>query len=280
MRLIIVMAALLSTLTVEAKIRSFELKNLHLNFNQNNGRASADIFNLTFDFGVLNLDGYDIDITKGEDYLYFAKSDTNFRLNNIDESVLAAFNALSAERIDIQGVANKSLKLDFKNGAISLGDEIHGLEKLSLDCFTNTRGDDTLVSFLIPCFDKGNIDIPLIRLSQKSAEALLPLWQSTPANYLVEQDKLNIFIPKKLEDIRMHIVEQRFEMSLRARFIFKLTLRMKGTAQLNQKKDIIVLNLSEAKIGFINVKKIIVNLLAKLEVTNIIVEGSTVTIKL
>ena len=263
-----------------AGIRSFELQNMHLNFADQSGRASADLFNLTFDFGILNLNGYDIDITKGDGHLYFAKDDTNFRLQGIDQSVLDAVNALSARRIDITGVANKSLKLDFYEGAVSLGEEVHGLDELKLDCYTNTRGDDTLVSFLIPCFDNGQVSIPLIRLSAKSAQALAPLWLETPAAHLAPKDKLNFLVPKKIEDIKLKIVEQRFEMTLKARFIFKLKLKMNGSAVLNQKKDIAEFDIQEAKIGFINVKKVIVNLLSKLEVTNVTVEGSKITIRL
>src|SRR5690606_9540225 len=118
------------------------------------------------------------------------------------------------------------------------------------------------------------------KLSQKSAEALMPLWESSPVVNLVPAEKRSIFMPKKIEEIRLKIVEQNFELSLQARFIFKLTLRMKGTAVLNQKKDIAVFDIKEAKVGFISVRKIIINLLSKLEVTNVTVEGSTITIKL
>src|SRR5690606_38134987 len=103
------LCALFFCLNLHAKIRSFEMQNMHLNFAEQTGRASADLFNLTFDFGILNLNGYDIDITKGDGHLYFAKEDTNFKLQGIDQSVLDAVNSLSARRIDIAGVANKSL---------------------------------------------------------------------------------------------------------------------------------------------------------------------------
>lgn len=275
-------AALLLFLSLNAfaGVRSFDVQNLQLNFLQNNGRATADAFNLTFDFGKLDLEGYDIDITKGEGNLLFAKNDTSFLLEGIDQSVLDAVSALSAERIDVKGQANKSLDLDFKNGAISLGDEVHGLNSLTLKCFTNTRGDDTLISFLIPCFDNGEAHIPEIRLSQKSAQALMPIWESSPVINLVPLEKRSIFMPKKIEEIRLKIVEQQFELSLQARFIFKLTLRIKGTAVLNQKKDIAVFDIQDAKVGFINIKKLVIKLLSKLDVTNVTVEGSTITIKL
>lgn len=271
---------LLITANTYAGIRSFDVQNLQLNFLQNHGRASADAFNLTFNFGKLDLHGYDIDITKGEGNLLFAKDDTSFLLEGIDQSVLDAVSALSAERIDVKGEANKSLDLDFKNGAISLGDDVHGLNSLTLKCFTNTRGDDTLISFLVPCFDNGQAHIPEIKLSQKSAEALMPIWERSPVTNLIPAEKRSIFMPKKIEEIRLNIVEQNFELSMQARFIFKLTLRIKGTAVLNQKKDIAVFDIREAKVGFISVKKIIINLLAKLDVTNVTVQGSTITIKL
>lgn len=280
MQLLIAAFSLLLSLSSFATIRSFDVQNLQLNFLQNHGRATAEAFNMTFSFGLLDLHGYDIDITKGEGNLLFAKDDTSFLLEGIDQSVLDAVNALSAERIDVKGQANKSLDLDFKNGAISLGDEVHGLNSLTLKCFTNTRGDDTLISFLVPCFDDGQAHIPEIKLSQKSAEALMPIWESSPVVNLVPLEKRSIFMPKKIEDIRLKVVEQNFELSMQARFIFKLTLRIKGTAVLNQKKDIAVFDIREAKVGFISVRKIIINLLSKLDVTNVTVEGSTITIKL
>ncbi len=261
-------------------IKSFDVQNLHVDFLESNGQASADVFQLVFDFGELNLNGYNIDITKGEGNLLFEKSDTNFRLDGIDQSVLDAVSALSAERIDIKGQANKSLDLNFVNGAISLGEEVHGLKALKVNCFTNTRGDDQLISFLIPCFDNGVIYIPEIKLSQKSSESLGPLWKASVTKQELEANKASIFMPKKISEIKMSIIEQEFDLSMKARFIFKLTLKMKGTAVLNQKKDIAVVDIREAKIGFINVKKIIINLLAKLDVTNVTVEGSVITIKL
>ncbi len=263
-----------------AGIKSFNVQNLHVNFLEAKGQASADIFQMVFDFGELNLNGYNIDITKGEGNLLFEKSDTNFRLDGIDQSVLDAVSALSAETIDIKGSANKSLDLNFVNGAISLGEEVHGLKALKVNCFTNTRGDDQLISFLIPCFDNGVIYIPEIKLSQKSAQDLWSAWKAAEGIISLEEDKASIFMPKKISEIKMSIIEQEFDLSMKARFIFKLTLKMKGSAILNQKKDIAEIDIREAKVGFINVKKIIINLLSKLEVTNVTVEGSVITIKL
>ena len=280
MKFIVSILMLSVTFGLQAKVKSFEINNLHIDFLQTSGRASADQFQMIFDFGSLDLTGYDIDITKGEGNLLFEKSDTSFRLDGIDQSVLDAVSALSAQRIDISGKANKSLDLNFENGTISLGDEVHGLKALKLNCFTNTRGDDDLVSFLIPCFDNGSLFIPEIQLSQKSAKALLPLWESSPVVHLIPLEKRSIFMPRKISDIRMTIVEQSFEASIQARFIFKLTLRMKGSAELNQKKNIAVIDIKEAKVGFINVRGILIKLLAKLDVTNVTVEGSKVTIKL
>lgn len=278
----LLMAALLLTFCFSAQsgVKSFEIKNLHIDFLQTNGQASADLFDMVFDFGKLNLNGYNIDITKGEGHLLFEKSDTSFRLDEIDQSVLDAVSALSAERIDINGKANKSLDLNFENGTISLGDEVHGLKSLQVQCFTNTRGDDDLISFLIPCFDNGSLYIPEIQLSQKSALTLMPLWESSPVINLVPLMKRNIFMPKKISEIRMGIIDQNFQLSLQARFIFKLTLKVKGTAELNQKKDIAVIDIEEAKLGFINVTKIIVKLLSTIDITNVTIEGSKITIKL
>lgn len=274
LRLVLILAVF--CFNAQARIKSVEVKNASLNFVDQSGRATIDLFNMTFDFGKLDLMGYDIDITKGEGNLLFNKDDTSFRLDGIDQSVLDAIRALSAERIDFKGIANKSLKLDFKHGAISLGDEVHGLNELTIDCFTNTRGDDTLVSFLIPCFDNGKIDIPTIHLAQKSAQRLAALWEHEP----VEREKRSIFLPKKLEDIKINIVEQKFDLSLKARFIFKLKLKINGTAVLNQKKNIAVFDIQQAKVGFVNVKKILIKMLAKLDVTNVSVEGSIITVKL
>lgn len=276
------LAAIILSLSFNAQagIKSFDVQNLHLDFLQSKGQASADVFQMVFDFGELNLNGYNIDITKGEGNLLFEKTDTNFRLDGIDQSVLDAVSALSAERIDIKGTANKSLDLNFVNGAISLGEDVHGLKALKVNCFTNTRGDDQLISFLIPCFDNGVIYIPEIKLAQKAAEKLAPLWLASVSKEDLELNKASIFMPKKISEIKMSIIEQEFELSLQARFIFKLTLKIKGTAILNQKKNIAEIDLREAKVGFINVKKIIVNLLSKLDVTNVTVEGSVITIKL
>lgn len=280
MRLLLLSLVLISSFSAQAKIKSFNVENLHIDFQQDNGRAAADLFSMKFNFGKLDLDGYDIDIQKGEGSLLFSKQDTRFRLDGIDQSVLDAVTSLSAQRIDISGEANKSLKLDFKHGAISLGDEIHGLRELNVDCFTNTRGDDTLVSFLIPCFDDGKIVIPEFILGKKLSYELAPLWLSTPASHLVSKEKAIRLIPNKIENIRLNILKQVFNLSMQARFIFKLTLKIDGSAELNQKKNIAVFNIQKAKIGFINVKKILINLLSKLTVTNVTVEGSKITIKL
>lgn len=269
---LLTLAALFVCTNLYAKVTSFSAEQLSLNFVQNDGRAHVNTFSMGFDFGKLDLEQYDIDILKSEGKILLSKNDTRFQVDGIDQSVLDAISALSASRIDVRGVGNKSLFLHFEDGSISLGEDIHGLSEMNLNCSTTSRGDDTLVSFLIPCFDDGTLEISEIRLAQSTVRMMQESFK--------REDKGLFSPPRRLEDVQVKIKNQQMEMSVKARFLFRLKLTIKGTAELNQKKNIAIFDIQEAKVGFISVHRMLLNLLAKIDVTNIIVEGSTVTIKL
>jgi hypothetical protein len=86
--------------------------------------------------------------------------------------------------------------------------------------------------------------------------------------------------PDSLKDIKLFIANNRYNLSLKTKFVLKLKLKMEGKAEYQEAQNRIVFSVDKAKIGFFSVRKLVLKEIQKAGIKNVQVFGYNIIINL
>lgn len=116
------------------------------------------------------------------------------------------------------------------------------------------------------CLNLGTLQIPTLEFDQLSAKAVAKA--------------LNTKGLDKIEEVKLYIVNGGVNLSFKARFLFKWTVKIEGNISYDSERGVATLKLDKAKAGIFSVKKTILKQIREANLSSVTVNGDVLTITL
>jgi len=249
---------------------NLEIKNQNALFNFENLRITTRTLNSQF---------------KRQEYaLYFgpkvikAQSELmNLEVAANTSNVIKASTYILLENTQFLFHKRKVVKLQSDRVSFDLGKGTQVIQSIKFECDgkLNNLGDTQINA----CLDYGQIKIEKLTVDKNSVASVL---QAFPKALITEsaQEKFSL-TPKDFEDIAVAVEKGKFYLELKARFIFKLKLRVQGQAKYEKGQNSrLDFKIDKAHVSIFPIKKLILKAIKKSGIKNVSVEGDHVFLNL
>lgn len=129
------------------------------------------------------------------------------------------------------------------------------------------------------CLSLGSLDVPIVEFDKVSGKAVARALEIDSPLLQSENNTININI-KKVEDLKLFIINNDIHLSFKARYLFKWTIKIKGHIDISQEQNVVNLRVDSAKAGIFSLKKNLLKRLKKANLSSVEVQGDMITIKL
>lgn len=258
-----------------------ELKNFTVEYRDSKGTASFEKISAKVGDYALAFSDYQIDITKKDDNILFQKEDTALLIEQIQGSVFDSVSILALNNASLSVEPEVAFKFHMDGGEFELGDGIQSLGQMSMECKSSRGRNGDVMSFLRPCFELGQLSIPYLNISDFSKSTVakaFPIEEIENQDFSEEIKKIKG--PDSLKEIKLFIANNKYNLSLKTKFIFNLKLKMSGSATYQEEQNRIVFSVEKAKIGLFSVRKKILKEIQDAKIKNVQVFGYNVIINL
>lgn len=258
-----------------------DLKNFTVDYRDSKGSASFEKLSAKIGDYSLSFKDYQIDLIKEDDKIVFQKEDTSLLIEKIQGSVIDSVSVLSLDNASLYVEPEVALKFYMDGGEFELGDGVQSLGQVSFECKSERGRDGDVMSFLRPCFKLGQLSIPYLNISEFSKDSMAKVF---PIEEIENQDFSEqikkIKGPDSLKEIKLFIANNRYNLSLKTKFVLNLKLKMQGKAMYQEDQNRVVFTVEKAKIGFFSVRKLILKEIQKAGIKNVQVFGYNIIINL
>ncbi|MFT6071093.1 MAG: hypothetical protein ACJAT2_002082 [Bacteriovoracaceae bacterium] len=258
-----------------------DLKNFTLDYRDSKGAASFEKLEAKVGDFSLSFKDYQVDLQKDQGKILFQKDDTSLLIEQIQGSVLDSVTVLSLDNASLYVEPEARFKFHMDGGEFELGDGVQSLGQMSMECKSERGRNGDILSFLRPCFTLGHLSIPFLNISEFSKDSMAKVF---PIEEIENQDFSEqikkIKGPDSLKDIKLFIANNRYNLSLKTKFVLKLKLKMEGKAEYQEAQNRIVFSVDKAKIGFFSVRKLVLKEIQKAGIKNVQVFGYNIIINL
>ena len=278
---------LLPTLATAQGLTSLTIQNLSLDYQNDSGNVSFDRTAISTGGMQVNMNDYSLDLQKENGSFKMQKDDTKLALHQITGGVLDKISNLQLASGSLNYQKGQALELAVRGARFDLGKGTQGIEALNLNCAKLESSGTPINHMMAPCFERGRIHIPKFKIakaSQRSVEEIFPI-EEIKAELGNNTD--GIIDLKNLKNIKVAIDSNHFNMSLYAKVLFRLKVKIKGLAYLYlgdkndpASRDKVTFTIHKAKVGFISVKGLVLKALKKIKIQNLSVSGNRVTLTL
>lgn len=263
------------------EFKKVDMRNFTVDYRNGIGTAAFEFLDVKVGDFSLNFSDYQVDVNKDGDKIIFAKEDTSLLVEKIQGSVLDSIGVLALHNASFLIDPEVALKFHMDGGEFEMGDGVHSLGSLSLECKSERSRNGDVMSFLRPCFKLGRLAIPELNINDLSKDtigAFFPV-DEIEAEDLSEQVK-KLKGPDVLKDINLMIYKNKYTLSLKTKFIVNLKLKMEGSAVYQEEQNRIVLSVDKAKVGWFSVRKKVMKEIKKAGIKNVQVFGYNIIINL
>lgn len=264
-----------------AEFKNVDIANFTVDYK--NGMGTAAFEHLKVQVGDLHvsLKDYLVDINKDESNILFAKEDTSLLVDKIQGSVIDSVEILALHNASIYINPETALKFHMDGGEFAMGDGTHTLGELSLECKAEQGRNGDVMSFLRPCFKLGRLSIPYLNIDELSKDTVgkfFPVDEIEGEEHREEMKKLKG--PEELKNINLQVFNNKYFLTLNTKFIFKLKLKMEGSATYQEDQNRIVFSVDKAKVGWFSVRKLVLKEIKKAGIKNVEIFGYNIIINL
>lgn len=212
-------------------------------------------------------------ITLNQGLLKASQDEINLSLNLGADSFFAGINSVNTEDFNFSYAAGQ--RLEFKNNGLTI-DHSGGanfIPKVSLTCFRNNIEKGIVEETAALCMEYAQLKAPRINFDQLSAQKIAKALTS------FEKAGNSVLSIDELEDVNLTVINKNFNLDFKAKVLFKLKIKANGSVDFDEENREVRIYLSQAKVGFLSVKRTVLNEIAKAGLSSVKVSGSTITIK-
>lgn len=246
---------------------SLEVVNLNGIWQNNKGEFTGDRLKVyTEQFG-LRTEGLSIPLKREGGKYSLSFKGLDFIYKPHPSSVLNGIENLMVDQATLIYKPKELLQFSTKGITIAQGQGQQSIPKMSVRCKALPQGKSTVLDLIHPCLDVGAVEIPLLRLNSFSNKAV--------AQALNTKSSID-----KLEEVKVNIYKKRFTASLKAKFIFRLTVKVSGPITYDQNNEQMVVQVEKATAGIFPVKRTLLKEIREANLDSIKVVGDRLFIKL
>lgn len=265
----LVLVLFLLSITVQSWSNQIDVKNLTLNYKEDNGQGSFDKF-------IFDKYSYD----NQQDFnMFYSNQDMIFDING-EEIVIrdekGAFKDFSRFNVSNFSIATTTSKIEGSLPYLSGSSTESDLEitNARIQCRTTVRPplEQDLFFFLEDCLTNSNSAIKRVRINNKNKSELISLLEDTLE---IEAEKVT-----SIDNISMEIKNGNFNLTMSLDTGLKVTVKMSGTIKYFDNQKMIRLSISKAKAGIFNIREKIFEEIEKRESDKLQVERPNIFIYL
>ena len=247
-------------------LETLSLSNLKGSYEKDRGDFSAEIVDVNFDNMGVNLTDSLLSIEKSETQFILKQENITFKYGYEKDTFLDTVGLFQVEHLSVDLKKSQALKVDLRNIAVEIGDGVQSLPHLSLNCKKTSK---FLAEFALPCLELGYLSIKEVLLDSKSTD--------TVTKALTSGD-MGIAALDKLENIELAIMNGRYTLSLKTKFIFNIKVKATGSMRFDEKNQQLIIKLEKAKAGFFSVKKRLLKEIREADFKAVKVNGDVIVV--
>jgi len=181
-------------------------------------------------------------------------------------SILEGIQDIQSEDLSFHYVPGSLVKV--KTGGLFLKHSKgeHFIPRLSIDC-KKSRNKSLVSDVLYPCLNLGRIDLPYLNFDEVSGRAV-----AGALNQTLGLDKI--------EDVLLTTYQGSYQLQFKAKILFNWKVKATGSIEYNATTSELRIHLGSAKVGFLSVKRTLLNKLSEAEIESIRLEGEYIYIKI
>lgn len=263
------------------EFQKIDMRNFTVDYRGGLGTAAFEHLDAKVGDFSLTFKDYQVDIKKNADNIYFAKEDTSLLVDQIQGSVIDSISTLALNNASLFIDPEVALKFHMDGGEFEMGDGTHSFGQLTLECKSERGRNGNVFSFVRPCFKLGRLSIPQLDISDLSKDTMgkiFPVSEIEGQDYREEERKLKG--PDVLKDINMMIYNNKYNLTLKTKFIVNLKVKISGNAVYQEEQNRIVFSVDKAKVGWFSVKKLVMKEIKNAGIKNVQVFGYNIIINL
>jgi len=233
------------------------------------GRISAG--NFSYRDAFLSLEAQDLDQDFG-----LKNSLLNLNLSGLEinyqmspEGLVSKIQSLQTQDLNLHYIPNQKLSLSTSGVTMGHSGGAQFIPQIEVECKrTNTKGP--LNDLINPCLELGRVEIPILDFDQLSSQAVSKALTGAKSSKGIE----------KIEEVSLLIFNGNFQLSFKAKFLFRLKVKAQGVISHNQNDGTIDLHLNKAKVGIFSIKKTLLKELREANITGVRVVGDHLIFKI
>ena len=250
-------------------IEEVRLEDFSIQFEQGVGQISSGKF--TYKDSLLSLSSPSINQGFSLEDSFFESSlggiEVGYQLDQ--DGVISKIKALHTQNLNFDYIPGTRLALSSSGISISQTEGSQYIPTLDLEC--KKEPTKSSISELInPCLELGRLEMPILDLDQLSSAAISKTLTGIKSNKGIE----------KIEEISMLVFNRNFQLSFKAKFLFKLKVKAQGQIDYNEDQGTIRIHLKKAKVGIFSIRKTLLKELREANISGVTISGNFITLKI
>jgi hypothetical protein len=267
--------ATLMTLCVLFSLPSFSLeevvlKELTAQYEDGLGNISADSFNYRDSLFTMNADNINQDFNLADSLLQLnlgGMLELNYQLD--PEGLVSKVSSVHTSGVDLHYIPEQKFSLSTNGISLSHSGGSQYIPELEVECKA-AQEKAGLNGIVNPCLELGRIEIPVLDFDRLSSRAIAKALTGSSSNKGIE----------KIEEIAIMIFNGNFQLSFKAKFLFKLKIKAQGRVSYDEEAGTVELLLSKAKVGIFSIKKRLLKEIREANISVVKIVGDRVTFKI
>ncbi|MCP4914856.1 MAG: hypothetical protein GY909_17185 [Oligoflexia bacterium] len=270
-KLIMLFALLLNFQVMALEFERVDIDNLNLSFDGRSGSANLTAGHYKTSKFAFALGASEAYMAKESNLLHLQYQSLDFHLDLEQGGLLDSLGKVDVDGLSLELIPGQKLALFSNRISAEIGDGVQDFNNISVECANRSRSQ-LYTDYLLPCLTLGRVTLPELKLDSLSS--------FTVAKALETEEENSVQGIDKIENIKLNIINNRYMLTFKAKFIFKLKITASGGANFNSETSELTLSLEKAKAGIFSVRSKILKEIKKAKIKNVRVEGRNIIIKL
>lgn len=271
-KLLFACSLLLMTNVFALEFEKVDADQLNLNFDGTSGVANITAGHYQtskFNFSTGNSEAL---LAKEANLLNIQYQNLDFNLKLESGGMLDSIGKVDVQNLSIELVPSKKLSLFVDRFSAEIGDGIQEFNHVEIECAQKSRSN-VYTDYLLPCLSLGRMKLPRLDLDSVSSMTVAKAIET-------EEVQGTLGLLSKIEDIKVNIIENRYMITFKAKFIININALASGAVTFNSETSELVLSLEKAKAGIFSIRSKILKEIQKANIKNVKVKGRNIIIKL
>lgn len=257
--------------SLSLQVNAFDVLNIYnLNGSWNKTKGEVTVENFKFytqSFGIKS-DMISVPLEKSGSNFYLNYQDTYLVYKPQQNSILHGIEKVSFNNVSLNFEPKKILQFQTQGIEIMQTQGAQTIPSMNLRC---RKLDKAIIDIendlIVPCLDAASLSIPRINLNGFSAS-------------IISKSLNNKIQVNNLDNINLNIYKGSYTLSLKAKYIFNLTVKASGTVRYLKSTNQVEFKLSKARAGIFPVKNTVLKEIASSNLDSVKVIGDRILVSL